>query len=313
VAPTRRRTIMENSIGKVLIVLVGVFSCVISTNRCISEDEIPIYLHKPDSATVQLGNQFANKAVTLFQQGDAQGLVSLLSPKRRTPQALEYFKNSLREFDSTYGKAVTHEFKRAAISGGATFIEGKSISYDVYWYLYKTIIEKKSQSGVIYTIIRVILEDNQPASLGFYVETFDGVQEIPHWLSVFAQDAIREANLQLQDKNEETPHLAKERQRVLERFDGYDWSWPCWQDEYKLTLWKENITKLEKRGDYWLVIGYSSDRGKKEASTDEAGRILIIYDIENDKVTDWTHGGDLHDVEIDNDGKIIKGWGPEYC
>ncbi len=99
-----------------------------------------------------------------------------------------------------------------------------------------------------------------------------------------------------------------EKKEVMNKFDGYEWSWPCWSEDIKYILWKENITKIEKQGDYWLIEGVSSRIGDKTKakSSDEAGRIIIIYDKEKDEITHWTHGMNTEDFEsIDSQGIII--------
>jgi hypothetical protein len=108
----------------------------------------------------------------------------------------------------------------------------------------------------------------------------------------------------------------EEREEVIQKFDGHNWSWNCWEEEINFTLWREYMTKVEKQGNYWIIKGTSSDRDntEKRISTDESGRILIIYDKENDKITDWTHGEDVPMNPIVNEeGKITNEEGVVYC
>ena len=68
-----------------------------------------------------------------------------------------------------------------------------------------------------------------------------------------------------------------------------------------------HYTKIENRGNYWLIEGLSSDRNDltKNISSDESGKILIIYDASHDKITDSLHGGKIPlSPEIDKEEKI---------
>jgi len=107
------------------------------------------------------------------------------------------------------------------------------------------------------------------------------------------------------------------KEKILDRFDGYNWSWRCFNVELvTFTLWKEHITNIEKIGDYWLIEGFSSDRNDltKNISSDESGKILIIYDFEDDEITDWLHGGEIPlSPEVDKEGKITNPTGLVYC
>lgn len=108
----------------------------------------------------------------------------------------------------------------------------------------------------------------------------------------------------------------EDKGKILDRFNGYNWSWNCWSIKNNFTLWKEHITKIEKIGDYWLIEGFSSYRNDltKNISSDESGKILIIYDFEDDKITDWLHGRKIpFSPEIDKDGKITNPTGVVYC
>ncbi len=49
---------------------------------------------------------------------------------------------------------------------------------------------------------------------------------------------------------DETDNFTEEKQKVLLKFDGYQWSWYCWSIENNFTLWGEHITNIEKIGDY---------------------------------------------------------------
>jgi hypothetical protein len=107
-----------------------------------------------------------------------------------------------------------------------------------------------------------------------------------------------------------------DKEKILNKFDGHQWSWNCWNIEVNFTLWNEHITKIEKRGNYWLVEGLSSNRNDstKNISSDESGKILIVYDAEHDKITDWLHGGEIPLApEIDKDGKITNPTSLVYC
>lgn len=114
------------------------------------------------------------------------------------------------------------------------------------------------------------------------------------------------------------PKAESEAEQVRTHFDGYDWSWHCWDDEVKFTLWKENIIRLEKTGNFWMVEGFSSDRGAftkespiKIASSDETGKVLFVYDKENGKVVDKAHGN-YQNASVGPDGKIT-GSVSTYC
>jgi hypothetical protein len=109
----------------------------------------------------------------------------------------------------------------------------------------------------------------------------------------------------------------KEKEKILDKFDGYQWNWSCFNIvEINFTLWKEHITKIEKRENYWLIEGPSSDRNDlaKNISSDESGKILIIYDASHDKITDSLHGGEIPpSPEIDKEGKITNPTSLVYC
>ena len=107
------------------------------------------------------------------------------------------------------------------------------------------------------------------------------------------------------------------KEKILNKFDGYNWSWSCFNIvEINFTLWKEHITKIENRGNYWLIEGFSSIRTDltKNISSDESGKILLVYDVKHDKIIDWLHGGEIpSSPEIDKDGKITNPTGLIYC
>lgn len=102
------------------------------------------------------------------------------------------------------------------------------------------------------------------------------------------------------------PIGGSESEQVRARFDGYDWSWHCWSEEVKFTLWKEHISRVEKVGNYWVIEGVSSDRGNlmRSVSSDESGRVMFIYDKQNDKVVNMVHGNYGLDVQVKPDGNI---------
>lgn len=105
-------------------------------------------------------------------------------------------------------------------------------------------------------------------------------------------------------------------ERILEKFDGYQWSWRCFTIMNNYTLWREHIYKVEKNGDFWVIEGFSSQRddATKSISSDEAGTILVVYDEINDIVTDWLHGEELPDsTEINGDGKVTNPTDVVYC
>lgn len=118
------------------------------------------------------------------------------------------------------------------------------------------------------------------------------------------------------EKTSFLPIFTETEKNIFNRFDGYDWSWYCWQHEIKFTLWREHITKIEKTGSYWLIEGLSSERNdtSKNVSSDETGRILIIYDEINDIVTDRLKGGEIPiSPKIDENGKITNPTTLVYC
>ncbi|MEM2138367.1 MAG: hypothetical protein QW568_04730 [Candidatus Anstonellaceae archaeon] len=110
------------------------------------------------------------------------------------------------------------------------------------------------------------------------------------------------------------PIGGSEAEQVRARFDGYDWSWQCWSEEVKFTLWKEHISKVEKIGNYWIIEGASSDRGNvmKSVSSDKSGKVLFVYDKQSDKVVNMVHGDYGWDVRVGPDGNI-SGSIPLYC
>ena len=113
--------------------------------------------------------------------------------------------------------------------------------------------------------------------------------------------------------SEEKKAIANE-EAIANKFDGYNWSWYCWDTEVEFTLWKENIEHIEQQGDYWLILGMSSDLGSKGVSLDESGKILIVYDFTNDKVTHSRHGGEIpENPKVDTEGRITTPGMIEYC
>jgi hypothetical protein len=111
-------------------------------------------------------------------------------------------------------------------------------------------------------------------------------------------------------------NLTEDGIKIYNKFNGYQWSWYCWKHEIKFTLWREHITKIEKTGSFWLIEGLSSDRNdtSKNVSSDETGRILIIYDEINDIVTDRLKGGEIPiSPKISDNGKITNPTTLVYC
>lgn len=105
-------------------------------------------------------------------------------------------------------------------------------------------------------------------------------------------------------------------EQILQKFDGYQWSWRCFLVMNNYTLWKENIYEVEKSGNFWIIEGNSSERddSTKSISPNDASTILIIYDELNDVVTDWLHGEEIPDnPEINEKGKITNPTGVIYC
>lgn len=114
----------------------------------------------------------------------------------------------------------------------------------------------------------------------------------------------------------ETDNNKFDEEQILQKFNGYQWSWRCFTIMNNYTLWREHIYSVEKNGSFWIIEGNSSQRGDdtKSISPDEAGTILIVYDEVNDIVTDWLHGREIPDVpEINEEGKVTNPTGVIYC
>jgi hypothetical protein len=114
----------------------------------------------------------------------------------------------------------------------------------------------------------------------------------------------------------ETENNKFNEEQILQKFDGYQWSWRCFTSMNNYTLWREHIYSVEKNGNYWIIQGNSSERNDetKSISPDEAGTILIVYDEVNDIVTDWLHGKEIPDLpEINENGKVTNPTGIIYC
>jgi len=88
--------------------------------------------------------------------------------------------------------------------------------------------------------------------------------------------------------------LEKEKAEVLEKFDGYEWSWWCFDEENKYILYKTQIYSAEKSDKYWIIKGNSGDG------------IIIVYDKESDKITDWQHGENVGTAQgVNEKGKLM--------
>ncbi len=104
--------------------------------------------------------------------------------------------------------------------------------------------------------------------------------------------------------------------RVMNKFDGYNWSWRCGSQEFNFTLWKDNMDLVKPSAGFWLIQGDSSDRGdiSKSKSRDESARILIVYNLENDSVVNWVHGKQVPTLpDMSQTGEILNKIGVEYC
>jgi len=114
----------------------------------------------------------------------------------------------------------------------------------------------------------------------------------------------------------ETENNGLTEEQILQKFDGYNWNWRCFNILNNFTLWEEHINSVEKIGNYWIIEGNSSQRGDetKSISPDEAGAIIIVYDEVNDIVIDWLHGKEIPGMpDINEEGKITNPTGIIYC
>jgi len=103
---------------------------------------------------------------------------------------------------------------------------------------------------------------------------------------------------------------------IMDRFDGYNWSWKCGEQEFNFTLWKQNMDLVKPSSSFWLILGSSSDRNDqtKSVSKDESGRIFIIYSLENDTIINQIHGKQVPTIpDINKQGKILNKNDVTYC